>query len=296
MMRRAAFFVFAMGLATPSVAAADTAEERRAEQLFNDGQVAFEAGDFRRAATSFEAAYAAKRHPAVLWNAARSWQRAGEELHAAIDFDRYLRGSALDAPHRDEATKNLAELLKHIGRVQLRAVGVKKVMLDGEPWSEPTAFVAPGEHVATAEDDAGRSVRKVFSARAGETLSVVVSAEPKPEPKVETPPPKEDPQREEAPPPARRPLSPWIVVAGSVLAVAGGTVTALSALETLNKAHTFDGEPTQANYDAGFASQARTNVALAVTGGIVVLTVAAAVFLVDWGKSGPKSSREAGWR
>lgn len=296
-LRRAALAIFlasTLAVGAPRDARADTPEDRRAEQLFSDGQAAFESGDFRRAAASFEAAYEAKHHPAVLWNAARSWQKAGEELRAATDFDRYLRGTAADAPHRDEATKTLAEIIKVVGRVQVRAVGVKNVMIDGEASSEPIRFVAAGEHVATAEDDEGRPVRKVFAARAGEIVSVVLSSSSEAKP----PPRKPSSSRPEAAehdgaPRTGKPLSPWVVVGGSVLVLAGGVTSTFSGIETLNKAAAFDSEPTQSRLDDGFESQARTNVALGVTGGLAVLTLVAALFLVDWGGAAPASAGAA---
>jgi hypothetical protein len=293
MMRRArlAILVLLALLAVPKMAVADTTEDKRAEQLFTEGQAAFEAGDFRRAASSFEAAYATKHHPAVLWNAARSWQRAGEELRAAIEFDRYLRVTGADAPNRDEATKSLAEILKHVARVQIRTVGVKSATLDGEPVSETSVLVASGEHVVTGEDSAGRPVRKVFTARGGETVSIVVATEPKSEP-VTTP--KAEPKLESKE--SSRPLSPWVVVAGSVLATAGGVLTVLYGIQTVNKAHAFDADKTAARLDEGYASQMRTNVALGVTGGIVALTTIAALFLVDWGGSSPRATGRSALR
>ena len=61
----------------------------------------------------------------------------------------------------------------------------------------------------------------------------------------------------------------------------------LSALDTSSQKDTFDGERTQANLDAGKSKQLRTNVLLAVTGGVAVVTGVFAIFLVDWkGRSG----------
>jgi hypothetical protein len=253
--------------------------ERRAARAFHEGQAAFEAGDFRRAAAAFETAYAAKPHHAALWNAARSWQRAGEDLLAANLLERYLREAPSDAPDRDEATQALATVSKRLGRVQLQLVGVTNVKIDGEARPQKTIFVAPGEHVATATAD-GEAVGKVFSVSAGEIISVTLSREARRAPA----------QTESAS--TTRVLPPWLVYAGGGVAVAGGALTTIFGLDTLSERDAFrEGDQTQARLDAGYAAQARTNVALGVTAGIAALTLVAALFFVDWGSDTPRSGR-----
>jgi hypothetical protein len=290
-------FALALGIASPSAFAAppasgsgsetpesDADRERRAGQLFGDGQTAFETGDFRRAATLFEQAYAAKPHHNVLWNAARSWQRAGEESLTANDLDRYLREAGEGAPHRDEATKTLADIMKRVGRVQIQRLRMKVVRIDGTPTSEPTVYVSPGEHVATGTNAAGDPVRKAFEVRAGETVSVILGEAEKTEKPPATP--ADEPER-------TKPLSPWFVVGGAILTAGAGGFAALFGLDTVDKANAFDRNMTQANLDAGHAAQDRTNIALGVTAGLAVVTIAVAALLVDWGghKSTAPSSK-----
>jgi hypothetical protein len=287
---RATILALGLALAAPAVAAeprsdaeSESDRERRAGQLFGEGQTAFEAGDFRRAATLFEQAYAAKPHHNVLWNAARSWQRAGEEALTANDLERYLREGGADAPHRDEATKTLAEIMKRVGRVQLQRVRMRTVRIDGSATSETTVYVAPGEHVAAGTTSAGEPVRKVFDVRAGETVSVILGGAEKKDPA----PPAEAPEPESS-----KPLSPWFVVGGAVLTAAAGGVSALSGLDTVEKAHAYDRSMTVPNYNVAVDAQLRTNVVLGVTGGLAAVTVVLALFFVDWNghkaSSGPK--------
>src|SRR5262252_769297 len=75
---------------------AEAEREKRAGVAFSDAQAAFDRGDYRRAGEGFESAYALKRHYASLWNAAQSWQRAGDDLRAVILLDQYLREAPPD--------------------------------------------------------------------------------------------------------------------------------------------------------------------------------------------------------
>lgn len=266
--------------------------DRTAARHFADGQKAFTAGDYAHAGDEFEAAYRDKPHHAPLWNAARSWQRAGEDVRAANLYARYLREAPPDAPDRDQATTALRGLTGRMGRIEPHASGVDKLRLDGKPVDAPVVYVAPGEHVAEA-DDHGKTVRKVVTVRAGEQTSVTLA-----------------PVRETAPaeplvgPPrdvrddggalvgSRRPLPPVVVVVGVVLTAVAGGVTVASGLDTISKRNAFPSEPTQARLDAAFASQTRTNVLIVTTVGLGVVTAVLAAFFTDW--SGGAPSREVG--
>lgn len=286
----------ALGSTLPSLARAGEpdsaveAPERRAARAFVEGQAAFEAGDFRRAGTAFEAAHAAKPHHASLWNAARSWHRAGESLREATLLDRYLHEAPADAPNRAEATAALAEVERRVGRVQIHIVGATDARLDGAPAAEGTTFVAPGEHIVVARDASGHPIRKVVAVREGQIVSITLAPEPVP-PAPSPEPVKTEPDR------GARVLPPWVVYGGGALAVVGGTLAVVSGLDTLDRRDAFLNDPSQARLDAGYESQARTNIAIGVTTGVAVLTLAAALFLVDWRSTPrPRSSALAAGR
>ena len=270
-------------------ASVDEAPERRAARAFVEGQAAFEAGDFRRAGSAFEAAYAAKPHHASLWNAARSWHRAGEDLREASLLERYLREAPADAPDRAEATAALVQVQRRVGRLEIQIAGATDAQLDGAPAIEGTTFVVPGEHIVLARDATGHPVRKVVAVRGGEIVSVTLAPEAA---SVAAPPAvaKTPPDR------GARVLSPWIVYVGGALAVAGGALAVVSGLDTIDKRDAFLNDPSQGRLDAGYASQARTNIAIGGTAGVAVLTLAAALFLVDWRSADrPRSPGLAGW-
>jgi hypothetical protein len=276
-------------LADPPAGASGESAERRAARAFADAQTAFEAKDYKRAASLFETAYAAKPHHAALWNAARSWHHAGEDVLCAEALDRYLKEAPADAPNREDATTTLGDVMKRVGRVQVRVVAVTHVQLDGNAKSadsEGPYYVLPGDHVLTAEEADGTQVKKPFTIGRGETLKIMLTAGKKNEPP--TPPVKEVPETKSS---GSRFMSPWVVVGGGVLVAAGAFVTVLSGLDTLNKRNAFIADQTQAKLEDGFASQTRTNVALGVTAGVAVLTAVLAAFFVDWSGSSSHQHR-----
>jgi hypothetical protein len=281
-------------LASRAVFAAPPGEhaDRTAARHFADGQKAFAAGDYPHAADEFEAAYRDKPHHAPLWNAARSWQRAGEEVRAANLYARYLREAPPDAPDRDQATIALRALTSRLGRIEPHAAGVDRLRLDGRDVDAPVVYVAPGEHVAEG-DDHGTRVRKVVTVRAGDQVSVTVAPEPKPSQVIGPRPPSD----ERAAEPVRKPLPPFVPVASGVLTAIAGGFTVASGLDTVSKRDAFLGDKTQDRLDSAFSSQSRTNVLLGTTVGLGVITAVLAVFFTDWsGASAREPSREASLR
>lgn len=276
---------------TRAGAAPPTAEDREAAKAFVEGQRAFTAGDFRRAASAFETAYARKPHHASLWNAARSWQKAGEDLRAVNLLERYLHEAPPDAPDRDSATAALADVGKRVGRVELHFVGVDEGRLDGEITTVTKVYVAPGEHVMSGSA-AGKPVRKVFTVESGQLLSVTLAAPDDKQAAVASPPP----------PTKAHGLPPWTVAVGGGLVIASGVLSGVSGFDTVDKRDAFLDDPTQPRLDDAFASQTRTNVLLGTTAGVALVTAVIAAFFVDWkaeartGQALPGAGRNRGWR
>ena len=76
-----------------------TADDKRAAaHAFDDGEKAFAAGDYLRAAELFEEANKKAPHYANVWNAARAYHKLGELARAATLYGRYLRIAPADAP------------------------------------------------------------------------------------------------------------------------------------------------------------------------------------------------------
>ena len=270
---------------TEAQAAPASADDKKAAKAFADGQAAFEAGDFRRAAGLFETAYATKPHHSALWNAAKSWQRAGEDLTAVNLLERYLKEAPTDAVNRAEANQALAAIEKRVGRIQLQIVTVSNAALDGNPAKEGLSYVAPGEHVLTA-DDQGKTMRKVVPVKAGEIVSVTLAHEEPPKPKVIV--------VEKAVP--TKPLSPWFVVGGGVLTAGATAATIYFGLQTLKQRDDVVAawQHDQNQINEANSTQLKTNLALGATIGLAVITTAVAIFFVDWNGS-KKEEKKAAW-
>jgi hypothetical protein len=287
---RTAAAVFALSVLAPNLASAQGAEDgKRAAAEFAEGQRAFTSGDFQHAAEQFEAAYRDKPHHAPLWNAARSWDRAGEVARAANLYARYLREAPPDAPDRDAATAALRAISPRLVKLEIHAAeGVTNVTVDGKPVDGEMVYVTSGDHVIDGKKGDARA-HKDQSGRAGDQISVLLDATapaPATAPVV-APEPNNNPPAlvtVDDSPRKSHGLSPIFVVVGSVLTVAAAGVTVWSGVDTLSQKDTFDTERTQANLDDGRSKQKRTNILLGVTGGLAVVTGVTAIFLTDWGK------------
>ncbi|HRI63606.1 MAG TPA: hypothetical protein PK156_05195, partial [Polyangium sp.] len=146
-----------------------------ARHVFEEGKRAFEAHDYVLAAKAFEQAYRTAPHHAPLWNAARSWERAGEWARAANTYAKYLRVSPADAPDRNAATTTLETLAAKLGRIEIHAPGVDIVRVDDLVVDERSVYVYPGMHVVEGKtgDD---TIRRTENVEIGSTRSVVLVA------------------------------------------------------------------------------------------------------------------------
>ncbi len=271
--------VFALSASRVALAAPPADSDRTAARHFTDGQKAFAAGDYPHAADEFEAAYRDKPHHAPLWNAARSWQRAGDEIRAANLYARYLREAPADAPDRDQANAALRALTVRLGRIEPHAAGVEKLRLDGKNVDAPVVYVAPGEHVADG-DDKGSRVRKVVTVRAGEQVSVTITPDVKPSPALG---PAVSPPL--GPPASQKPLAPFVPVVGGVLTLVASGLTIASGFDTVSKRDAFLDDKTQGRLDDAFSSQTRTNVLLGTSIALGVVTGVIALFFTEWSGS-----------
>jgi hypothetical protein len=269
-----------LALSSPA-AAADDAVARAAKQ-FVEGQKAFGAGDYRSAAGLFEGAYRDKPHHSALWNAARSWQRAGDEVRAANLYARFLLEAPPDAPDRDQANVAVHDLATRLGRIELHvATGTSNLRLDGKPVEAPVVYVAAGEHLAEVDSPRG-DVRKVVQAPSGQIVSVTLEPAPKPPAAASSSAPLAPlgPRAARAGAPG---LPPFVFFAGAALSLASAGFAVASGLDTVDKRDAFLADPTEDRLAAGTSSQTRTNVVIGVTAGALVITAVVGLFFTDWG-------------
>ncbi|MFT3773646.1 MAG: tetratricopeptide repeat protein [Minicystis sp.] len=284
----------ALGHAADPPPAADAAKpamgaskpEPDAFRAFLDGQNAFEHGDYLRAAERFEAAYRAAPHPDVLWNAARAWDRGGEIVRAANLYDRYLKEAPAGARDRDSAVAALQRIAPKVGRIEVITQGATEVTVDQQPLRGERIYVTPGAHVI-AGIAGGRRLTKTASVGTGEAVSVALIEEPGPNAeKPAGPTVIVVPMTTPAPEP--RPVLPgWrrvAVGAGLAATAVSGGLLIWSGVDTNASRSAFDREPTPQALEDGRAKQTRTNVLIATTAGLGVLTIGAAVILATAGK------------
>lgn len=251
---------------------------KQASELFARGEALFRIGDYARAAQLFEEANAVAPHPDILWNAARSYERAGSFAAAANAYADYLARSPETAPDRRDAVLALERLTRKVGRVDVHAPPGAIIVVDERP-SKATTYLAPGSHVVTATLDA-RTESYPVNVEPAEirSLSVLAPPAPDPAPTPAPPPPSSDVSER----PASRGLSPWFFAGGAVLTAAAAGVGVAFAVDTQRARSDFDANPSQTGFDAGRDKQLRTNVTFAVAGGLALLTAVTGIWLVDW--------------
>lgn len=259
-------------------------ERKNAQRAFAEGQHAFKNRDFKHAAESFEAAYKSAPHPDALWNAARSWSRAGERTRAANLYAQYLEEAPPKARDRDSANDALRELASQLARLEVHASDVTDVKLDGTPLTRTTIYVTPGTHVLEGVH-AGRSFTKSQDVTAGTIVSVALIP---PEAPRSTAPLASGEGRASGTgalaPKAKEGshgMSPAVFIVGAALTVGAGGALVWSGLDTVNARKLYPASPTKENFDAGKFKQLRTNVLIGVTSGLGALTLLSAVF-TDW--------------
>jgi TolA-binding protein len=91
---------------------AETAAQDRAEQLFQEGLAAADAGDFSGAAELFEQSYRLVQHPGMLLDMGLYQQESGRLVEAYASFTELLErfSGVISAETRDLTRSHLADL------------------------------------------------------------------------------------------------------------------------------------------------------------------------------------------
>lgn len=278
--------------AAPSTALADETApvQVRAARVFADGERAFSAGDYARAAELFEEAYALRPHPASLANAAKARRTMGDLATAANHYQR-LAVEASSAADVSEAKAALASLSPMLGRITVKAHADKNgaVSVDGKTSDAESTFVAPGTH--TVELAGVRGAKRVVRVAEGETVAVAFDDPPAALPARETPPaPTTSPTPVEPSPQRTGPISPLVTMIAAGLTLASAGVATWSGIDTLNERDAWDARPSNETLDAGLDKQRRTNILIGVTIGLGAITGVLAIF-TSWRGGGSASTR-----
>lgn len=260
-----------------------------ARHVFEEGERAFEAHDYVLAARAFEQAYRAAPHHAPVWNAARSWDRAGEWARAANAYAKYLRLAPADAPDRNAATEALETLGAKLGRIEIHAPGIDIVRVDDALIEERSVYVYSGMHVIEGQTQEG-PIRRTENVEVGSIRSVaLVDEEKRDAPETPTNPPLVAQTAGSVPPlPGSKVISapnrgsnwfgPVTIVTGALTVVSAGLLL-WSGLDTLAARNEFDALPTAGKLATGKDKQLRTNL---LVGSTVTTAVATGVFFSLW--------------
>lgn len=217
------------GLAPRPAAGAELTEEAKAQarEKFNEGNGAYEQGQFRQALGAFEAAYELVSLPGFLFNVAQCHRQLGNFARAAASYRRFLALSEKEPANAEMVKELITEMDAKAKEQAAGRPAHAKPMAQAKavPRDRPEAVPSKAaEMPGGAKKEPGvlkESERKALDIRTSRSLKAV---EPKSLPPAAVPVPA---AREEREPLTRR----WWVWAGAGAAalVAGGIVYAIAA-------------------------------------------------------------------
>jgi tetratricopeptide (TPR) repeat protein len=269
-------------------AGAVSAQQSPAYELDEGARAAFSAGRYAEAAQKFAAAHAASPHAKTAYNAALSWEKAGD-LTLAIDF--YAKalalGGALDEPRKRAANERVAALAKRLGRLDvMRPVGgfVTVAHLKREPLPA-TFYLWPGSHELLIETKDGQTTRESVKVEQGQALRLLIDV-PGSE-KNTAPRPSSDRKTAQEPGAAREssPTLGWVFLGAGAVCASTAIVLGLSAVSARDD---FDasGRTDPEARDRAVTLRTWTNVAWGAT----AATATTGVVLMLSARSGPASA------
>jgi len=183
-----------------NAAAEDSTEA--AKELFNDGEKAFSEERFEDAARLFEEADKEAPHASVIYNAAVSWDQAGQLTRAADAYMIALARGGLNERDALDAESRLDSLSRQLAFVQIvKPVGGLASVAHKQREPIPTRFyLSPGDYQILLETASGATSETPITAGRGETLRIELS--------TPAPPADRQPDVTPPPPPPVRPAEP----------------------------------------------------------------------------------------
>lgn len=275
-----------------------------AREAFVKGQGLYSAGKYKDALAKFEESFAAKPHPATVFNIARCQDQLGDLVRAMTSYKEYLRQSpqATDADEVATAIASIEQRLQKQGTQHLLVYAEPagaRVSVDGKDigTSPASTSISPGSHKVTIAApgfdpyerafamSATRSMELTVSLRASAVVAVkqpdVVKAPDAREPDL-TPPPPPALVVDTATPAPRKRLFTW--VAAGTAGVAAGLGLAFTAvmkdnentLKTLDPMRTRDTATTL--YNGAYSMGTAATVSF-ITAGVAAVAAVVLFFL-----------------
>jgi hypothetical protein len=191
----AGFLAAAALVASTAHALGETTPDAGMRQHFAEGVRLYDARDYARALSEFQAAYQAKAVPAIERNIALTFERLGRYPEALDALERFVTesGSDLAPAVRDAAQAKMRELGGRVATVRLHVeppgtpLSVDGAVVGGDR-TKGVVHLAPGEHVFSARADgfAPNEVRRTLAA--GEETAVDIALSPTAAPPEPAPP------------------------------------------------------------------------------------------------------------
>lgn len=256
------------------------ADATAASRAFSEGQAAQLAGDYDRAAQSFELAFSIQPSKEALRSAVRARLLGGQQQRAATLAEVLLAMYGDDETSTKLAKEAIAEAKPKLARIAIKCGAPCTIAIGGRaaslvPATSHAIYLSPGNAAIQISFETGEAKREV-AVKAGEDSTLDI---PKPESKT-TPVNVEEPSVTTSRPPSG--VSPVVPLVGLGITVALGGVTIALGVDTLNAHKAYVEDPTDEAFDAGRGKQLRTNIMLGVTGVFALATAATAIFWTNW--------------
>ena len=281
-----------VSLSSDALAADATPQQLQfAAQEHDLGYRAYVAKQFEEAAIHFENAFFAAPNASEVRSAIRARRDAGQLARAATLAVIAQRRYPDDAAIAKLAEATLADARARTFEIHITSIEPCNVAVDAKVVADERApdvrfFVDPGHHELLVGWGDDRSAKETVDAAAGGSRELSLSPPPRPRaPAIERPLP--------TPPvsPGTKPLRPVVFISLAGLTAATGAVTLWSGIDTENnpgqsavKADCVGRGTSCPQYQQGLSSQLRTNVLLAATGGLGIVTAVVGIFLTQWSR------------
>jgi len=272
---------------------ADEVKTARAE--FDAARTAFRNDHFAEAAEHFEAADAAVPSGKTLLLAMEARQRAGQDDRAATLAALVVARHGADDEFAARANEFLTEAKKELFELRVECVpGCELVvgtrLIHGGAQESRTVYLPPGDHRLQATWDADRVREEIVSGEAGASSTTTFAA---PAPNLSPPPvgpvAAKLPHKMPAPGESSTGLPQSVFWTGVGLTVVAGGASAWSYVDAKNnpgkervKRECVNKGETCEAYIEGQDAEKRTNIILAVAGGLGLTTAVVGLFFTDW--------------
>jgi hypothetical protein len=277
-----------------AASAADPSPEQLqfAAQEHDLGYRAYSAKQFDEAAVHFENAFFSAPNSAELRSAIRARHEGGQLARAAtlaaIGLQKYPHDAAIaklaDSTIADARPKTFEV---HVVSVEECNVAVDAKVVAVEKATDFRFFVDPGRHELLVGWSDDRSTKVSLDATSGGHRELTLSPPSRPAPGPTVAHTSPTPMT----PPPTKPFGPVVFIVGAGLTAVGAGATIWSGIDTQNNpgpnAVKTDcvGQGTSCpQYQQGLGAQLRTNVFLATTGGLGLVTAVIGVFFTQWSR------------